>query len=137
MEKHRPAHLIRILTLSVIIFNVSGNYFLDVGMRSIGQIVSLSPLDYMRVFANPWIVLGVALLSIWLICQLSLFSWADLTFVLPITSVSYVLIALLGAILLNEHVSAARWGGVTLIVTGVAVVSRTRPRTAPEFEEDR
>ncbi len=137
MDDTRPQHFVRALTIAVIAFNVSGNYFLDVGMRSIGALVSWSPLDYLRVFTNGWVVLGVVLLLLWLICQLSLLSWADLTYVLPITSTSYVLIALLGAVFLNEHVSPARWLGVSLIVTGVVIVGRTRPRTAPELEATR
>ena len=135
MERARPEFPIRVLAVAVIVFNVSGNYLLDVGMRSVGQIVSLSPLDYLRVFGNAYVVSGVLLLLVWLLCQLSLLSWADLTYVLPITSVSYVLTAVVGALFLKEHVSAARWLGVSLIVTGVLVVGSTHPRTAPEKEK--
>jgi drug/metabolite transporter (DMT)-like permease len=131
MEHSTASYFVRALTLAVIAFNVAGNYFLDVGMRSVGEIVSLSPLDYLKVFGNASIVVGVSLLSIWLICQLSLLSWADLTYVLPVTSVSYILLTILGVVLLKEHVSATHWSGVALIVLGVSLVGRTRPRTAP------
>lgn len=131
MQNTTSSFFVRALTLAVVAFNVSGNYFLDVGMRSVGQIVSLSPLDYMKVFANAWILLGITLLALWLICQLSLLSWADLTYVLPVTSVSYILLTILGVVSLREHVSAAHWSGVALIVLGVMAVGRTRPRTAP------
>jgi drug/metabolite transporter (DMT)-like permease len=127
---------VRALTFAVIAFNVSGNYFLDVGMRAVGQIVSLSPLDYVKVFANAWILAGISLLIFWLICQLSLLSWADLTYVLPVTSVSYILLAVLGVFFLKEHVSGAHWAGVGLIVLGVVFVGRTRPRTAPGDHEE-
>jgi uncharacterized membrane protein len=131
MQQETPSFFVRSLTLAVIILNVSGNFFLGVGMRSHGEIVSFSPLDYLKVFANFWIIVGVCLLSGWLICQLSLLSWADLTYVLPVTSISYILLAVLGVVELGEHVSAAHWGGIGLIVLGVIVVGRTRPRTAP------
>ncbi len=100
-------------------------------MRTVGETVSLSPLDYLKAMTNGWVMIGIALLICWLISQLSLLSWADLTFVLPITAVSYVLAALLGAISLREHVSISRWAGVGLIFLGVVLVGRTRPRTAP------
>jgi drug/metabolite transporter (DMT)-like permease len=135
MERARPEFPIRALAVAVIVFNVSGNYLLDVGMRSVGQIVSLSPLDYLRVFSNAWVVSGILVQMAFLLCQLSLLSWADLTYVLPVTSLSYVLIALVSALFLKEHVSAARWLGVSLIVTGVMVVGSTHPRTAPEKEK--
>jgi drug/metabolite transporter (DMT)-like permease len=132
MESTSPSSTVRALTVAVIALNVSGNYFLDVGMRSVGVIISFSPLDYSRAFANVWVLLGMALLAAWLITQLSLLSWADLTYVLPITSLSYVLTALLGAVSLHERVSTTRWAGVALIFTGVLIVGRTKPRTAPE-----
>jgi drug/metabolite transporter (DMT)-like permease len=126
-----PTYLIRALAAGVVLFNVSGNYFLSVGMRSLGPAVSTSPVVYLRALANVWVALGVLLLIGWLVSQLSLLSWADLTYVLPITAVSYVLTVALGAASLGERVSPARWCGVLLIVGGVVVVGGTRPRTAP------
>jgi hypothetical protein len=49
--------------------------------------------------------------------------------VLPVTSIGYVLVALVGRIFLHEQVSVARWAGIVLIVVGVALVGRTAPRT--------
>jgi drug/metabolite transporter (DMT)-like permease len=77
------------------------------------------------------VLAGIVLLICWLIAQLSLLSWADLTYVLPITALGYVLAALLGAFALGERVSLSRWAGILLITAGVAVVSRTRARTGP------
>jgi drug/metabolite transporter (DMT)-like permease len=131
MEQVTSSFFVRLLTFAVIALNVSGNFFLGLGMRSQGALVSISPLDYVRVFGNLWIILGVGLLAGWLLCQLSLLSWADLTYVLPVTSVSYILLTVLGVVSLKEHVSAVHWGGVGLIVLGVMAVGRTRPRTAP------
>jgi drug/metabolite transporter (DMT)-like permease len=60
---------------------------------------------------------------------LSLLSWADLTFVLPVTSSAYVLVTLIGSFLLGEQVSLTHWIGVLLILAGVAIVGRTKPLT--------
>jgi threonine/homoserine efflux transporter RhtA len=120
---------IRGLAVAVVFFNASGNYFLSVGMRRLGPLVSTSPLDYIHAIFHPVVLLGVGLLICWLISQLSLLSWADLTFVLPITALAYVISALLGFFSLHEHVSAAHWCGIGLIFGGVLVVSRTRART--------
>lgn len=126
---------IRGLAFAVVFFNVTGNYFLSVGMRRLGPLLSGSPLDYIRAIFHPFVLLGVVLLICWLISQLSLLSWADLTFVLPITALAYVISAILGAVSLHEHVSLSRWCGIALITCGVLVVSRTRARTAPVPEE--
>lgn len=127
MNHRRPSQLIRALAAAAVLFNVGGNYFLSVGMKSIGATVSLA--SFLPIFTNIWILLGISLLAGWLIAQLSLLSWADLTYVLPITSSAYVLTALLGAVSLGEHVSLSHWGGIFLIFIGVLVVGRTRPRT--------
>jgi drug/metabolite transporter (DMT)-like permease len=116
--------------------NAGGNYFLSLGMRTVGETVSFSPWAYLRAMANAWVMLGIVLLIAWLVSQLSLLSWADLTFVLPITASSYVLAAILGAVWLGEHVSLSRWAGILLIFGGVLLVSRTRPRTAPTPERE-
>ncbi|HKE04103.1 MAG TPA: EamA family transporter, partial [Blastocatellia bacterium] len=61
---------------------------------------------------------------------LAALSWADLSFVLPITAFGYTLNALMSWRLLGEHVSLARWIGTIVICVGVAVVSRTEQRTS-------
>jgi uncharacterized membrane protein len=120
----RPRHVV-LLSAAVIVFNMTGNLCLSIGMRS------HSATDYVAAFENPWVLGGIVLLIGWLVAQLSLLSWADLTYILPITASSYVGSAILGALALREHVSVSRWGGVVLIALGVIVVGRTRHRTGP------
>src|SRR5436190_17515518 len=122
----------RIFTALVVISNVLGNFSLTWGMRQVGRVVSLSPWPYIAALFNPWVAIGVSLLIIWLISQMTLLSWADLSYVLPVTSVGYVLAALAGRFFLHEEISLARWAGVALIMGGVAMVSRTAPRAKPE-----
>jgi drug/metabolite transporter (DMT)-like permease len=56
-------------------------------------------------------------------------SFADLTFVLPATAVSYVIMTLLSIFWLHEHVSLQRWAGIGLIVIGVGLVAGGEHRT--------
>jgi drug/metabolite transporter (DMT)-like permease len=120
---------IRGLAIAVVFFNAAGNFFLSLGMRAAGPLLSGSPLDYIRAIFHPMVLIGVLLLICWLIAQLSLLSWADLTFVLPITALAYVISAILGAVSLHEHVAPSRWCGIALIAGGVLVVTHTRART--------
>jgi len=122
---------IRGLALAVVFFNVTGNYCLSIGMRAIGPMASPSVAGYLKALFHPMVMVGIALLICWLISQLSLFSWADLTYVLPITASAYVITALLGAFTLHENVPPSHWLGILSIAGGVVVVSRTRARTAP------
>jgi len=114
-----------------VLSNVLGNFALSQGMRHFGSVLSVSVLSFLSVLANIWVVSGILLLVIWMLSQLSLLSWADLSYVLPITSASYVLAAILGAVALGEYVSPVHWIGIAMIFLGVMVVSRTTPRTVP------
>jgi uncharacterized membrane protein len=107
----------RLLIVLVIVSNVAGNLFLTLGVRGGG-------------WRNAgWLLLGVGLLSLWMVSRMSLLSWADLSWVLPVTSVGYVLSALCGKFFLAEQISLTRWAGTLLIVAGTAVVSRTGANT--------
>src|SRR5207253_9426356 len=75
-----------IFVILAVIANTLGNFLLTLGMRAMDFKLSASPFDYIRIFANPWIDAGVILLMVWLVAQLSLLSWADLSYVLPITA---------------------------------------------------
>jgi len=111
----------------VILSNVFGNFFLKWGMPA-----SLpTPLDYITVLFRPVVALGVVLLILWLASRMALLSWADLSYVLPVTAVGYVLVAVAGRVLLHEQITARRWTGIGLIMLGVALVGGgSAPQTA-------
>ncbi len=111
-----------------VIANALGNFLLSVGMRTMDFKPWASPLQYIRIFANPWVDAGVVLLLVWFASQLSLLSWADLSYVIPITAASYVLTAVLGTVFLHEFISLSRWFGILAISMGVLLVIGTTPR---------
>jgi drug/metabolite transporter (DMT)-like permease len=126
----RPQLKTRIFTTLVVLSNVLGNFSLTVGMRRVGRLLTLSPWPYIEALLNPWVALGVTLLIVWVLSQMTLLSWADLSYVLPMTSVGYVLVALAGRFFLHEEITPERWIGIALIMAGVAIVGRTAPRAA-------
>lgn len=128
-ESPAELHKTRILTLMVVITNVIGNVMLSRGMHDVGRIVSASPADYLRAFADPWTVAGVCILVIWMVSDLALLSAADLSFVLPVTASAYVLIALAGHFVLHERISWVRWIGIAVITIGVILAEETPTRT--------
>lgn len=113
----------------VVLTNVFGDYFLKRGMSAAPPISG--PMDYIATLFQPWVASGVVLLILWQLTRMALLSWADLSYVLPVTSIGYVLVALLGRVLLNERITPVRWAGIVLIMAGVALVSGgTPPQTA-------
>ena len=119
---------------TVVVFsNVFGNFFLKRGMPSDLP----TPFSYILALFQPWAALGVALLILWLTSRMAMLSWADLSYVVPITSIGYVLVALMGKAFLHEQIGLKRWAGILLIVAGVALVSAaTPPQTAHSAEQN-
>jgi drug/metabolite transporter (DMT)-like permease len=110
----------------VVFSNVFGNFFLKKGMPA----ALPTPWSYIAVLFQPWVALGVVLLILWMMSRMALLSWADLSYVLPVTAIGYVLVAVVGRVFLDEQISGKRWAGIVLIVAGVALVSfGTAPRT--------
>jgi len=72
---------------------------------------------------NPWVAIGILFLLTFFACYMSALSWADLTYVLPATSLAYVLVALIGHFRLHEEISPTRWLGIALIAAGVGFVA--------------
>lgn len=132
MDSQRIRLKTRIFALIVILSNAFGNFFLTWGLRRREAVLSLSPIDYIVAIFDPWVMLGVGLLILWLLSRMTLLSWADLSYVLPVTAFGYVVSALMGRFFLNEHVSWQRWSGTLLIVLGIGFVARTNVRTTPE-----
>jgi drug/metabolite transporter (DMT)-like permease len=83
---------------------------------------------------NPFVALGIVMLILSLLTRMALFSLADLSFVLPVTAVGYIIATFLGKTFLHETVTAQRWAGTVLIVLGAALVGSGEHRTELEIE---
>ena len=135
-EQARLLAKTRLFTVIVVLSNVAGNSALTHGMQQLGDIGN-SPLALIGALFHPWVALGVALLIVWTLSHMALLSWADLSYVLPVTSVGYVVVALIGKYLLNEAISGRRWMGIVCIMAGVALVGAGGVSTAPPAEPRR
>ena len=127
----------RVVASVVIVSNVLGNSSMSWGLKSRAARLAYSPLDYLEALVNPWVLLGVSLLVLWTLSRMALLSWADLSYVLPITSLGYVLTALMGRVFLLEQVSWQRWAGILLIVVGVCLVRPTPISTTAAHHNER
>lgn len=135
MIGHRTRTQTLLLSVIVIALNGLGNLSLTWGLRHAPDPLGLHPLRYLRAMIDPFVAIGIALLILWLLTRMALMSWADLTFVLPVTSIGYVLSAVLGCVFLQEVVSIERWAGTFLIFIGamlVGVTTHHRTGRAPE-----
>jgi drug/metabolite transporter (DMT)-like permease len=120
----------------VTVFAAAGDSMLSHGMKQTGNI-SLHHLPGI-VFAvlNPWVAVGIVLLLAFFASYMNALSWADLTYVLPATSLGYVLLALVARFALHEQVSPLRWLGIALISGGVGFVAGGPALTSHEHQRE-
>jgi drug/metabolite transporter (DMT)-like permease len=117
-----------ICVVVVVFSNAFGDFFMKRGLPDSARLST--PLDYILMLLQPWVALGVGLLILWQLSRMALLSWADLSYVLPVTSVGYVVVALIGKVLLSETITPRRWAGIVLIMAGVSLVSVGSPSTS-------
>src|SRR4051812_26121549 len=119
----------RLFTVLTILSNVAGNSALTKGMQQLGG-VGNTPLALIEALFHPLVALGVALLIVWTLTHMALLSWADLSYVMPVTAMGYVVTAFAARVFLGENVSVARWIGIVLVTAGVTLVGRTASSTS-------
>lgn len=118
-----------LIVILFIALKAAGNFALAWGMKHSADPVSANPLHYLRAMLDPAVAAGVLMLIFSVLTRMALLSLADLSFVLPVTAIGYVLAALIGKHFLNETVSLERWAGTILICIGAALVSSTAQST--------
>jgi len=116
------------MTLSIIILAGSlGDVFIAKGMKRVGEISTLR-LHELAVIGksmvrNAAFLLGILCLAISFCAFLAVLSWADLSFIVPATSLSFVVSTLGAKWLLKERINRLRWLGTLLVCAGVALLS--------------
>jgi drug/metabolite transporter (DMT)-like permease len=123
----------------VTVFAAAGDSMLSHGMKQTGSISLHHLQGVILAVLNPWVAGGILLLLAFFAAYMTALSWADLTYVLPATSLGYVLLALVARFMLHEHVSPLRWLGIALITGGVGFIAggpslTEHPHTHPADE---
>ncbi|HEY6372948.1 MAG TPA: EamA family transporter [Candidatus Sulfotelmatobacter sp.] len=116
----------------VTVFAAAGDSMLSHGMKQTGNISLHHLQSVILAVRNPWVAAGIVLLMAFFASYMNSLSWADLTYVLPATSLGYVLLALVAKFALHEQVSPMRWLGIALISGGVGFVAGGPALTAQE-----
>ncbi len=118
----------------VVIFGALGDVALSRGMKAVGAVSLSHWTEVIAAVFTPWVGAGIILLLGFFASYLAALSFADLTYVLPATSVGYIIMALLARFFLHENISPLRWAGIVLIAAGVGFVTRgpAQTTTPPE-----
>ena len=108
-------------------FESAGVILLKKGMTHIGDLNGYTAHEIFRVIksgvTSPQILLGVFFEALFFICLLVLMSKSDISFLWPLTALSFVFATLAAMWFLGESVSWIRWIGVAFIMLGAAFIS--------------
>lgn len=118
-----------VLVMIAALLGGSGHVMLAKGMKTVGDLTE-APTHHLgamiaHALSSPWVLLGVAFQASFFAMYLTLLSRADVSKILPMTAMDYIVVVFLAQVLLAEAVTPARWVGVGLIVAGVTLVSRS------------
>jgi drug/metabolite transporter (DMT)-like permease len=120
------------LTSTMFVFAISiaslsfGNILLKLGMTRYDTLTAAGTPVARAIWNTPQITAGVLLMFIQFGCTMTLFKWGwDVSVVLPVMGLCYVVMAFLGKWMLAEPVNATRWFGIILIMAGVFFVARS------------
>jgi drug/metabolite transporter (DMT)-like permease len=123
--------MIRLLTVLCfgLLMEAVGVVLLSKGIKEIGDMAQVDLGELLRLVGrgatNRNILLGVAFEAGFFGCLLFLMSHGDVSFIWPLTALSFVLTTLAAKLFLHEHVSGLRWCGVLLIILGAGVITYT------------
>jgi drug/metabolite transporter (DMT)-like permease len=115
-----------ILLFLVIVGGTAGELCISHAMKSLDLITGFHPSSLLRFFLEatrvPSMWLGIFLMTVGFFSLLGMLSIQEVSFVVPVTALSYLTGAIGATTLLGERISRERWLGLMLVCVGVTVV---------------
>jgi drug/metabolite transporter (DMT)-like permease len=110
-----------VMLLAVLAVSV-GEALLSKGMKQSNAVTGGFWALARGILGNGHVVVGTLLMTTYFGLYMLALRWADLSFVLPLTALSYLFGALLAKLYLGETVTPVRWAGALIITVGVIIV---------------
>ena len=134
---------ILIILLIAFVFEAIGVVILKKGIDEVVAQNNVRPLNFSRVlrmvgsgFVNRNVLVGVFFETLFFIGLLMLMGRSDISFIWPLTSISFVLTTLAAQFYLRETVSGLRWSGVALIMIGAALITWSEKNKSKELAKE-
>jgi drug/metabolite transporter (DMT)-like permease len=120
------AKLLLILIIGLI-FESAGVVSLKIGITQIGDMKAVNVAEFVRVIksgaTNVGVLLGVFCEAVFFASLLILMAKSDISFLWPMTGLSFVFATFAAVWFLHERVSPVRWVGVVCVMIGAALIS--------------
>jgi drug/metabolite transporter (DMT)-like permease len=108
----------------------SGELCVSHAMKTLGEVHDFRPAALLefawRAARVGWMWTGIGLMAVAFFSLLAMLSIENVSFVVPVTALSYAAGAVGAAIFLGEKVSTQRWLGVLIVCLGVTLVWLSR-----------
>jgi drug/metabolite transporter (DMT)-like permease len=131
------AKLLLILIIGLI-FESAGVVSLKIGITQIGDMKEVSVAELVKVVkagvTNLNVLLGVFCEAVFFASLLILMAKSDISFLWPLTGLSFVFATFAAIWFLHERVSPVRWVGVVCIMIGAGLISyseHAKPKPSP------
>lgn len=115
-----------LLLVLIVIAGTGGELCTSRAMKIVGEVKDFRPVALFRVIVRAihvgWMWIGFLLSIVAFLALLGALSIENVSFVVPVTAISYAAGTLGGKIFLKERVSLQRWAGVALVCIGVTLV---------------
>jgi uncharacterized membrane protein len=116
-----------ILAAVMVLSDASSDVLLSKGIKQVGGAPDLRSWDILGIIRqaarNTSLLISITLAAVHFGALVALLSLWDLSLVIPVGALDYVLGTFGASLVLGEHVSRLRWIGVCLIAGGVALTS--------------
>jgi drug/metabolite transporter (DMT)-like permease len=114
----------------VIFAGTGGELCVTRAMKTVGEVHDFRPAALVRFLLRAlrvgWMWIGVGLMALAFFSLLAMLSIENVSFVVPITALSYAAGALGAVLFLRERIVAQRWIGVLVVCIGVTIVWLSR-----------
>ncbi len=119
-----------VLFFLIVVAGTAGELSVSRAMKSVGEVHDFRPKSILRFvlqsFRLRWMWVGTALMSLAFFSLLAILSFRQVSFVVPISALSYVAGAFGAKLFLRERISRNRWIGIAIVCLGVTIVWWTR-----------
>jgi drug/metabolite transporter (DMT)-like permease len=95
-------------------------------MKSVGEVHDFRPRSILRFVLQSlrlrWMWLGIALMGLGFFSLLAILSFQEVSFVVPVSALSYAAGAFGAKAFLGERINRNRWVGIAVVCIGVTIV---------------
>ena len=114
------------LLFLIVVSGTAGELCVSRAMKSVGEVHDFRPRSILRFVLQslrlPWMWLGIALMGMGFFSLLAILSFQEVSFVVPVSALSYAAGAFGAKAFLGERINRNRWVGIAVVCIGVTIV---------------